>query len=300
MIAGVKPKTWRIVDRVKIFLCTFADAAARCCRLLNKFQDMKIAIIGCGAMGGALAEGFVRSTAFGAAGITVTARHGQTLVRFRQLGVNATTDNVEAVRGADIVVLAVKPWLVKGVADELKPVLDCARQTVVSVAAGVSGSELTDMFTREDGSCPKIFIAMPNIAAALGCSMTFIVNVNGGEEDAGMTENVFRAVGETMLIEERLLPAGTALASCGIAYAMRYVRASMEGGVQLGFKAGAARDIVLQTVKGAVALLQDSGGHPEAEIDKVTTPGGLTIRGLNAMERAGFTNAVVCGLVDCK
>lgn len=251
-------------------------------------------------MGGALAEGFVRSTAFGAACITVTARHGQTLVRFRQLGVNSTTDNVEAVRGADIVVLAVKPWLVKGVADELKPVLDCARQTVVSVAAGVSGSELTDMFTREDGSCPKIFIAMPNIAAALGCSMTFIVNVNGGEEDAGMTENVFRAVGETMLIEERLLPAGTALASCGIAYAMRYVRASMEGGVQLGFKAGAARDIVLQTVKGAVALLQDSGGHPEAEIDKVTTPGGLTIRGLNAMERAGFTNAVVCGLVDCK
>ena len=103
-----------------------------------------------------------------------------------------------------------------------------------------------------------------------------------------------------LLIEERLLPAGTALASCGIAYAMRYVRASMEGGVQLGFKAGAARDIVLQTVKGAVALLQDSGGHPEAEIDKVTTPGGLTIRGLNAMERAGFTNAVVCGLVDCK
>ena len=251
-------------------------------------------------MGGALAEGFVRSTAFGAAGITVTARHGQTLVRFRQLGVNATTDNVEAVRGADMVVLAVKPWLVKGVADELKPVLDCARQTVVSVAAGVSGSELTDMFTREDGGCPKIFIAMPNIAAALGSSMTFIVNVNGGEEDAGMTENVFRAVGETMLIEERLLPAGTALASCGIAYAMRYVRASMEGGVQLGFKAGAARDIVLQTVKGAVALLQDSGGHPEAEIDKVTTPGGLTIRGLNAMERAGFTNAVVCGLVDCK
>ena len=119
-------------------------------------------------MGGALAEGFVRSTAFGAAGITVTARHGQTLVRFRQLGVNATTDNVEAVRGADIVVLAVKPWLVKGVADELKPVLDCARQTVVSVSAGVSGRELTDMVTRDDGRGSKVVLAKPNIGAGLG------------------------------------------------------------------------------------------------------------------------------------
>lgn len=249
-------------------------------------------------MGGALAEGFARSAALKDGGIVVTARHEATLDRFRRLGLGVTTDNAEAVKGADTVILAVKPWLVKGVADELKPALDCMRQTVVSVAAGVSGDELKDMFTREDGSCPGIFIAMPNIAAALGCSMTFIVNVSGGEEAAIRTESLFKAVGETMSVEERLLPAGTALASCGIAYAMRYVRASMEGGVQLGFKAAAARDIVLQTVKGAVALLQESGGHPEAEIDKVTTPGGLTIRGLNAMERAGFTNAVVQGLVE--
>ena len=231
-------------------------------------------------MGGALAEGFVKSGAFSATDITVTACHEATLDRFRQLGCNATTDNAEAVKGADVVILAVKPWLVKQVVDGIMPSLDYAVQAVVSVAAGVSGDELKNMFTREDGSCPGIFIAMPNIAAALGCSMTFIVNVSGGEEAAIKTESLFKAVGETMSVEERLLPAGTALASCGIAYAMRYVRASMEGGVQLGFKAAAARDIVLQTVKGAVALLQESGGHPEAEIDKVTTPGGLTIRGL--------------------
>ena len=259
---------------------------------------MKITVIGGGAMGGALAEGFVKSGAFSATDITVTACHEATLDRFRQLGCNATTDNAEAVKGADVVILAVKPWLVKQVVDGIMPSLDYAAQAVVSVAAGVSGKDLEAMFVREDGTCSSIFIAMPNIAAALGCSMTFIVSVNGDKESTESIENLFSHVGSTMLIEERLLPAGTALASCGIAYAMRYVRASTEGGVQLGFKAAAARDIVLQTVKGAVALLQESGGHPEAEIDKVTTPGGITIRGLNAMERAGFTNAVIRGLVD--
>ena len=144
---------------------------------------------------------------------------------------------------------------------------------------------------------PATFIAIPNTAVAVGCSMTFITPVSGGEEAAGKVEAIFNAVGSTLVVDERLLAAGTKLASCGIAYAMRYVRASTEGGVELGFKADAARDIVLQTVKGAVALLQESGAHPEAEIDKVTTPGGLTIRGLNAMERAGFTNAVIRGLM---
>lgn len=249
-------------------------------------------------MGGALAEGFAKSGAFSAADITVTACHEATLGRFRQLGCNATTDNAEAVKGAGVVILAVKPWLVKQVADSIRLVLDYAAQTVVSAAAGVSGDDLKSMFAREDGTCPSIFIAMPNIAAALGCSMTFVVSVNGDKESTESMERLFSHVGSTMPIEERLLSAGTALASCGIAYAMRYVRASTEGGVQLGFKASAARDIVLQTVKGAVALLQANGGHPEAEIDKVTTPGGLTIRGLNAMERAGFTNAVIRGLVD--
>ena len=99
-----------------------------------------------------------------------------------------------------------------------------------------------------------------------------------------------------MVTEERLLGAGMTLASCGIAYAMRYVRAAAEGGVELGFKADVAKDIVLQTLKGAVDLLQANGNHPEAEIDKVCTPDGLTIRGLNEMEHAGFTSAVIRGL----
>jgi pyrroline-5-carboxylate reductase len=92
------------------------------------------------------------------------------------------------------------------------------------------------------------------------------------------------------------MPAATSLASCGIAYAFRYIRAAMEGGVELGIRADEAKSIVMQTLRGAVDVLEASGAHPEAEIDRVTTPGGLTIRGLNAMEAAGFTHSVIEGL----
>lgn len=261
---------------------------------------MKIAIIGAGAMGGAMAEGLLRGGMYGKADITVTAPHESTLGRFAALGIGTTTDNLRAAAAADVVVVAVKPWIVEGVINGIKPVLDYSRQTVVSVAAGVSGDRLKSMLAAEDGSLPVIFIAIPNIAISVGCSMTFIVPVNGNGADTERVEAMFNTAGTSLVVGENLLGAGTALASCGIAYAMRYVRAASEGGVELGFKAGVARDIVLQTVKGAVALLQSSGNHPEAEIDKVTTPGGLTIRGLNEMERAGFTNAVIRGLLGSK
>jgi pyrroline-5-carboxylate reductase len=108
---------------------------------------------------------------------------------------------------------------------------------------------------------------------------------------------ILRELGDAMLVEERLMNAGMVLASCGIAYALRYIRAASEGGVQLGFRAAEAQHIVAQTLRGAASLLERPNAHPEAEIDRVTTPGGLTIRGLNAMEQAGFTNAVIRGLL---
>ena len=107
---------------------------------------------------------------------------------------------------------------------------------------------------------------------------------------------MFKEMGDAMLVEERLMDAGMALASCGIAYVMRYIRAATEGGVELGFYAKDAQRVIMQTMKGAVDLLEAGGLHPEMEIDKVTTPGGLTIRGLNAMEEAGFTQSVIKGL----
>ena len=112
--------------------------------------------------------------------------------------------------------------------------------------------------------------------------------------------HIFQELGDAMLVEERLMGAGMALASCGIAYAMRYIRAATEGGVELGMYARDAQRIVQQTLRGAVELLEATGGHPEEEIDKVTTPGGITIRGLNAMEQNGFSNSVIQGLKASK
>ena len=134
---------------------------------------------------------------------------------------------------------------------------------------------------------------MPNTAVSTLRSMTFIVNGNGR---CPLATQAFSLLGEAMEIEEKLLPAATSLASCGIAYALRYIRAAVEGGVELGVRPQLAQKMVLQTLIGAASLLSSPGSHPESEIDKVTTPGGLTIRGLNAMEHSGFTSAVINGL----
>lgn len=107
-------------------------------------------------------------------------------------------------------------------------------------------------------------------------------------------------MGHAAVISEQLMPAATSLCSCGIAFAMRYVRAATEGGVELGIYPDKAKQYVLQTLRGAVELLESTGNNPEAEIDKVTTPGGITIKGLNAMEAHGFSNAVIQGLKSSK
>ena len=256
---------------------------------------MKIAIIGAGAMGGAMADGFIKSGAVKPADISVANPTAQKLEHFALQGASVTTDNKTATEGADIVIIAVKPWLVEQVVNELKPVLNYTRQTIITVAAGISGSQFT-AWLKKDDAVPQTFIVIPNTAIAVLASMTFIVPVNATADTTTTIKALFDNVGQTMVTDERHLSAGMTLASCGIAYAMRYVRAAAEGGVELGFKADMAKDIVLQTMKGAVELLQANGNHPEAEIDKVCTPGGLTIRGLNEMEHAGFTSAVIRGL----
>ena len=256
---------------------------------------MKIAIIGAGAMGGAFAEGLLASPDFKAEDLTIANPHEEKLLSFATRGASVTTSNTAAIKDADVVVLAVKPWVVPDVVDEIMDTLDYRRQTIVSFAASVNGNQLRKLFER-DGRLPRIFEACPNIAIAECQSMTFLVPVEVDDETTKKIERLFNLLGQTMTVDERALPAGTALAGCGIAYVMRFVRAATEGGVELGFKADVAKDIILQTMKGAVALLQQTGLHPEAAIDKVTTPGGLTIRGLNTMEENGFTHAVIAGL----
>lgn len=248
-------------------------------------------------MGGAIADGLIKAGSVMASDITVSNPSSAPLEHFALQGACVTSDNAQATQGTDVVVVCVKPWIVPNVLAEIKPVLNYSRQSLVVVAAGVSGKQLKEWLWKDDETeLPPLFIVIPNTAIAVLSSMTFVVPVNADEADTLAITELFDSAGQTIVTEERLLGAGTTLASCGIAYAMRYIRAASEGGVELGFKADLAKQIVLQTVKGAVDLLQANGNHPEAEIDKVTTPGGLTIRGLNEMEHAGFSSAVIRGL----
>ena len=244
-------------------------------------------------MGGAMVVGFLKGDIFRPSDITVANRTQGALDSFADSGVSLTTDNGMAAAEADIVCVAVKPWVAESVLREIKPVMDYSRQMLVVVVAGLPSATILEWMKKDDGTVPPLFLVIPNIAIAERSSMTFIVPVGANDKQTKTVKDVFDDAGSSIITEERLLGAGTTLASCGIAYAMRYVRA----GVQLGFRADDAKHIVLQTVKGAVDLLLANGNHPEAEIDKVTTPGGLTIRGLNEMEHAGFSSAVIRGLL---
>ena len=256
---------------------------------------MKISIIGAGAMGGAIVEGLLKSHYVDAESICVSDASADAVKRFADKGVKTTTDNCVAAKSGDIVIVVVKPWLVERVLLQVKDVMDYGRQQLVVVAAGIKGEQLKT-WMQKDGQLPAMHLAIPNIAIAQLASMTFLVAVEARPQHTEQVKALFDAMGQTLLTEEHLLGAGTTLASCGIAYAMRYVRAASEGGVELGFKADQAKDIVLQTMEGAVKLLQATGLHPEAAIDLVTTPGGVTIKGLNEMEHNGFTSSVIKGL----
>ena len=257
---------------------------------------MKLAIIGTGNMGGAIARGLISAGTWRAGDLICTAKTDASLARIQATlpGVQATRDNRQAASEADIILLAVKPWLMAKVIEEIRPALDFRRHIIISVAAGISLSEMEQLLAVP--KCPALFRAMPNTAVAVQDGVTFICQQNATEEQTALVNSLFAALGYTVVTDEQHLGAGTALASCGIAFAMRYMRAAMEGGVELGFRPEEAARIVEHTVHGAASLLLQSGMHPEVAIDQVTTAGGITIKGLNAMERSGFTAAVIDGL----
>lgn len=249
-------------------------------------------------MGGALARGLAQSSIISTSGIYVSNPSTPKLEALKTEfpEINVTTNNCEAATAADMIVLAIKPWKVVEVLDELKPHLDYTRQTIASMVGGLGIAELSKWL--DNGSCvlPATYLIIPNTAIATRSSMTFIASARSTDERDSLIMDIFNELGEAMLVDDGLIPAATSLASCGIAYALRYVRAAMEGGVELGFRADDAKRIVMQTMRGAADILAANNSHPKAEIDRVTTPGGLTIKGLNAMEAAGFTHSVIEGL----
>lgn len=256
---------------------------------------MKVTVIGAGNMGGAAAIGLSKAGHIAASDITIACPVPELLERFAAMGMNTTLDNKEAVKGADVVIIVVKPWVVPAVAHEIAPVLDYDKQIIACMAPGVKEDDVVACLTR-NGKVPPIAYVIPNIALEFCESMTFIAPITATPDHMKVLEEMLKDTGTSLVIGAHKLQAGTCLASCGIAYALRYVHAAAQGGTELGMFPSDAVKIVAQTMLGAVSLLNNTGEHPEAQIDKVTTAGGMTIKGLNAMEEAGFTAAVIKGL----
>ena len=243
-------------------------------------------------MGGATVEGMIKADYFDNNSIIVSDPSEAVLKKFSEQGIRTMTDNALAAKEADVVMVVVKPWLVEQVLKGIATALT-AEKILIVIAAGVPSGKIQEWI----GISMPLFLCIPNIAIAQLASMTFLVECGAASQQHKETvKAIFDAMGNTLFTDEAHLAAGTTLASCGIAYAMRYVRAASEGGVELGFKADQAKEIVMQTMLGAVKLLEASGLHPEAAIDLVTTPGGVTIKGLNEMEHNGFTSSVIKGL----
>jgi pyrroline-5-carboxylate reductase len=253
----------------------------------------KIAIIGGGNLGSAIAEGLISSRFSKPQHIIITKRNISTLRSLEERGVMISNKNADALRYAKWIILAVKPFQVKDILLQLKDVLNPLQHQVISVMTGVWIKDIQEVI----GTDFTIFRAMPNTAIAIQQSITCICSYNANNEQTQFVEDLFNQLGKVVFIEEKLMDAATVLGACGTAYAMRYIRANIQGGIEIGFDAKTASLIAAQTVKGAAELLLIKHSHPEQEIDKVTTPKGCTIAGLNEMEHQGFSSSLIKGVV---
>ncbi|MEN8228337.1 MAG: pyrroline-5-carboxylate reductase [Bacteroidota bacterium] len=250
----------------------------------------KIGIIGAGNIGCAIAKGLVDYKKMNPSDVFLSRKKADLLAGHKELGFTIS-DNPTLVSECEIVLLAVLPGQAKEVLLELTPLLKEGKKTLVSVVSAVSIEELKE-WTDYGVTVVRI---MPNTAAEYGVGMTCIA----GEKDEAVAEvqELFEPLGQTMIIKEQLMPAATIMAACGIAFFLRYIRAVSQGGIQIGFHAEEAGKIAAQTARGAAELLLQTNHHPETEIDRVTTPMGCTISGLNEMEHFGLSSAMIKGIV---
>ena len=256
-------------------------------------MNKNIAIIGGGNLGASIAEGLIKSGYIEPANLIVTRRKISRIDHLKSQGVITTLDNRAAASSAGMLIVAVKPQQVDEVLDEIKAVVGKTKPLLISVVTGVSMSHIASV----TGPGIKVFRVMPNTAIAIQESMTCISSVNSSEQEMEQVKTLFEHLGKVTVIHEELMDAATALGACGIAFALRFIRAAIQGGIEIGFDAKTAELIACQTAKGAASLVMERKQHPEREIDLVTTPQGCTIAGLNEMEHQGFSSALIKGIV---
>ncbi|MCV6628631.1 MAG: pyrroline-5-carboxylate reductase [Flavobacteriaceae bacterium] len=252
---------------------------------------MKVAIIGAGNLGLAIANGLIRSNAI--TQLYLTKREVKALTSYTEYeNVYATADNVLATNKSDIVIIAVQPRQTADILEEIRSVLT-DKHVLISVVTGFSIAKIESIV----GENTFVIRSMPNTAIEVGESMTCLCSNQLGKQRIAIAEAIFNRLGTSLIIPENQMQAATVICASGIAFWMRLIRATTQGAIQLGFEADEAHQLAMQTSFGAAKLLIDSGKHPEEEIDRVTTPRGCTISGLNEMEHQGLSSSLIKGIV---
>lgn len=252
---------------------------------------MKVGIIGCGNLGLSLLKGI--HEALPEVEIVASKRHLDGVQSFANQKIVITSDNRHVLAECAIILVCLKPFTILPFLEEFSDQLDPLRHTLVSCATGISIDALQQAAGKEIG----IYRAMPNTAASVKESLTAISSGVDALDRKEEVSRLFSALGQVVHIDENLMESATILGACGVAYVLRFMRAMIQGGIEIGFDAQTATAIVSQTMKGAAQLIITNDSHPEQEIDKVTTPKGCTIVGLNEMEHAGFSSALIKGIV---
>ncbi len=252
---------------------------------------MKIAIIGAGNLGLSIAKGILHSN--GATTMYLTKRSIASIKDFEKYGnVTVTTDNKEAVSKSDVIIFAVQPRHFEEVLRDTTSLLT-EKHVVISTVTGFGIAKIEEITGKEH----NIIRSMPNTAISVGKSMTCICSNEKGKKSIELAKAIFNRMGHSMEIPEEQMQAATVICASGIAFWMRLIRATTQGAIQLGFDAKEAQELAMHTCNGAASLLIESGFHPEEEIDRVTTPKGCTIEGLNEMEHQGLSSSLIRGIV---
>ncbi|MFY9241740.1 MAG: pyrroline-5-carboxylate reductase [Polaribacter sp.] len=252
---------------------------------------MKIAIIGTGNLGKSIAKGLITNNAITT--LYLTKRNLKGISEFEGYkNVFLTKDNIEAVQNSDILIFAVQPAHFDGILNTIKTHLT-EKHVLISTITGYDILRIENIV----GEDKFIIRAMPNTAIAVGKSMTCMCSNTQGEKRIKIAEAIFNRLGHSLSIPESQMQAATVVCASGIAFWMRLIRATTQAAIQLGFDSKEAQELAMYTCEGAANLLISNGNHPEEEIDRVTTPKGCTIEGLNEMEHKGLSSSLIQGMV---
>jgi pyrroline-5-carboxylate reductase len=252
-----------------------------------------IAILGGGNIGLSIAKGLQNSKLFDAKNIFITRRKINEISDYKEKGFKISSNNRDAVDKSEVIIIAVQPQQLNDLLSEISEKIIPKKHLIISVVSGASIKAIKNHI----GKNVEVVRAMPNTAISIQESMTCISADNKTNDALKVTKKIFDQVGKTLIIDEELMIPATALCACGIAFFLRAVRAASQGGIEIGFHSEEALLMAAQTAKGAASLLLSGKVHPEGEVDKVTTPRGCTISGLNQMEHHGFSSALIRGIV---